>query len=89
MTVIDDRWWYNASIWGKGAFLNDLQKDPELETNTASDHPEICRNMLQRAVEDAGGTVPEAFKLYEHKPGCTPFNATSRSAILKQVRDRK
>lgn len=85
MTVINDRWWYNATIWGEGEILNDLDKDPSLETNVAEAHPDVCKEMLARAVEDAGGSIPESFKDYIGKPGCTPYKATSRAAILEAI----
>lgn len=88
MTVINDNWWYNATIWGEGEILNDLREDPTLETNVAEAHPEVCKEMLEHAVEDAGGSIPEFFKNYMGKPGCTPYKATSRAAILKAIMKR-
>jgi arylsulfatase A-like enzyme len=73
VTVVDETWWYNASIWGEGARLYRHKDDPHLETNLAESRPEICTTMLARAVADAGGSIPEAFKDYATKPGCTPY----------------
>lgn len=78
VAVIDDRWWYNATIWGDGEILNDVVNDPMLEMNLAEAHRDVCREMLARAVEDAGGTIPVAFRDYIGKPGCTPYGAAIR-----------
>ena len=85
VTVIDDHWWYNASVWGMGPILHDLKEDPAMERNRAEDHEEKCEEMRLLAVEDAGGTIPEEFQKYMTKPGCTPYKATGRDAILKQA----
>ena len=85
VTVISEQWWYNASIWGKGQILNDVRSDENLENNLAADNPDIARQMLDLAVQDAGGSIPDAFKAYASKSGCTPYKASSRSAIMKMV----
>jgi len=85
VTVIDDRWWYNATVWGDAEILNDLGKDPLLETDLAAEHPDVCRSMLRHAVDDAGGTIPGAFKEYAAKPGCTPYRAGGGPSLLKDV----
>ena len=82
MTVIDDHWWYNASIWGKGPLLYDVRGDRELTNNLADQNTAICEQMLARAVEDAGGQIPEHFADFETKPGCTPFSGRSRKDIM-------
>ena len=33
-----------------------------------------------RAIQDAGGAIPEAFAGYHNKPGCTPFEDRSDRA---------
>ena len=73
MTVISDKWWYNASIWGEGELLYRVQDDLHLERNLAEERPDVCGMMLELAVEDAGGSIPEAFGGYHGRPGCTPF----------------
>ena len=73
ITVITDDWWYNASIWGEGLLLYAVRDDPDLEHNLAEDQPEVCKELLSLAIEDAGGEIPEAFANYHNKPGCTPF----------------
>ncbi len=73
VTVITDEWWYNANIWGEGALLFDVRTDHNLEHNLAGQRPEVCEQLRQLAVSDAGGSIPEAFTNYRAKPGCTPF----------------
>ncbi|HHE71407.1 MAG TPA: sulfatase [Chloroflexi bacterium] len=73
VTVITDEWWYNANIWGEAPLLYAVQQDPNLEHDLAEQHPEVCEELRQMAVEDAGGEIPEAFAQYRDKPGCTPF----------------
>ena len=77
ITVITDDWWYNASIWGEGQLLYSVRDDPDLENSLAEENPGVCRDLLGLAVEDAGGSIPEAFAGYHNKPGCTPFEDRS------------
>ena len=77
VTVITDDWWYNADIWGGGAALHDLRADPDLTTNLADQQPETCRKLLEVAVRDAGGHVPDTFLALHGQPGCTPFEDIS------------
>jgi arylsulfatase A-like enzyme len=84
VTVITDEWWLNASIWGEAPLLYTVKDDPNLERNLAPERPELCAALLRLAVEDAGGSIPEAFARYHDKPGCTPFEvryATLRKAL--------
>lgn len=76
VTVIDDEWWYNASVWAEGELLYDIQNDSNLQKNLSKEHPEICKKMLDRAIQDAGGLIPDFFSAYAMKPGCTPFVTT-------------
>lgn len=73
VTVIDEKYWFNANIWGEEPLLYDYNNDPDLERNIADSHPDACKKMLDYAVEDAGGKIPEAFETYTTKPGCTPL----------------
>jgi arylsulfatase A-like enzyme len=79
VTVITDEWWYNANIWGEGELLYDVTSDPDLQHSLAGERPDVCRDLLALAVQDAGGQVPEAFAAYHDKPGCTPFEDRSSS----------
>ena len=73
VTVIDDTWWYNATIWGDEPLLFRWQKDRKLEENLAAKHPRVCEKMRLRAVADAGGEIPDTFRGYLAVPGCTPY----------------
>jgi len=73
VTVIDEVWWFNANVWGEGKLLYRHHDDPNLERNLAAEHPDVCERMLRRAVDDAGGSIPEAFAAYRTQPGCTPY----------------
>ena len=77
ITTITDEWWYNASIWGEEELLYAVREDPKLEHNLAEERPEICRELLGLAVQDAGGSIPEQFATYHDRPGCTPFEDRS------------
>ncbi len=50
-----------------------MKEDPNLEKNLASEHPDICKSMLQRALDDAGGEIPELLVNYKDRFGCTPY----------------
>jgi arylsulfatase A-like enzyme len=77
VTVVTDEWWYNANIWGEGELLYRAQEDPNLEHSLAGDRPEVCKAMLNLAIQDAGGSIPPEFIDYHDKPGCTPFEDRS------------
>ncbi len=67
VSVINDKWWYNASIFGEEPKLYDLENDFELITNLAKDEPGICEEMRCKAVSDAGGSdgkPPEQFEKF-------------------------
>jgi len=83
VTVITDDWWLNASIWGEAPLLYAVKDDPALERNLAPDRPDLCADLLRLAVEDAGGSIPQAFSGYHDKPGCTPFEV--RYAAIRRV----
>jgi len=73
ITVIDDEWWYNDNLWNEGPLLYRVAEDPYLEHNVAKEHPEVCRRMLQRAIDDAGGEIPDMLEAYKERFGCTPY----------------
>ncbi|HID86287.1 MAG TPA: sulfatase [Anaerolineae bacterium] len=72
--VRDDRYWYNAFIWGEAPLLFDLTRDPRLEEDIASEHPDVCARMQALALADAGGSYPEYLRrmVEARDPGCTP-----------------
>ena len=71
--VRDNKWWYNAYLWGEAPLLYDLRSDPRLSNNIAREHPDICQRMQKLAVADAGGEIPEFLRKMKGEPGCTPL----------------
>ena len=66
--MINDKWWYNASIFGEEPKLYDLKSDYELTVNLAAGEPEVCEEMRRKAVSDAGGKdgkPPEQFEKFK------------------------
>ena len=72
VTVINDKWWYNANLWGEAPRLFDIQNDPEHRDNVAADHPAVCRELLDLAIQDAGGAdkLPKSLASYKSRIGC-------------------
>lgn len=87
VTVVTEKWWYNADIWGNGELLHDLSKDPHLEHNLAAEQPEKCKELRACAVQDAGGEIPEEFNHYLGKPGCTPYEDARGPELLQSIMD--
>ncbi len=79
MTVIDDKWWLNCRVDGKGVFLYDLTIDPMLKKNVAKEHKDVVNNLFAKGVADAGGSFPdylmELAKRGIDSPGCSPIVA--------------
>jgi len=73
ITVIDDEWWYNASVWGDAPLLHRLQEDPELMRDVAAEYPKVVELMRERVLADAGGEIPELLRDFEVELGCTPY----------------
>jgi arylsulfatase A-like enzyme len=73
VTVITDEWWYNASIWGEGELLHRLDDDAALLVNLADRESDLCTRLRALAIADAGDAIPDEFRSYHNKPGCTPF----------------
>jgi arylsulfatase A-like enzyme len=78
-TVVDDRWWFNCKLNGKGPFLYDLQSPRPFETNVADENADVVRELFSLAVEDAGGKIPDwVIKLADDAqdaPGCSALAA--------------
>jgi len=79
ITVIEGNWWLNCRVNGKGAFLYDRKKDPEMKINIAADNQDVVDRLFSLAVKDAGGRFPdfilkgaEGTKDY---PGCSAIAA--------------
>jgi arylsulfatase A-like enzyme len=79
LTVIDDDWWFNAKIDGRGAFLHDSPRPAPGAPNVADDHPEVARRMFELGCEDAEGGFPDYLLLWTEffadAHGCSPFAA--------------
>lgn len=81
VTVVDDRWWFNCKVDGKGALL--YERDPQTRTvaevNVADDHPDVVRSLFDAALAEAKGGIPEYLleqaAQAEDAPGCSPFAA--------------
>ena len=87
ITVINDQWWYNANIWGEGSLLYSLKEDPNLVNNVAEKHPKVCEKMLNFAIQDAGGKIPEILGKYKSKATVfkfadEPYETAARWASL-------
>ena len=79
MTVIDDKWWLNCKINGRGPFLYDSPRPKPDAPNLAHEHPEVVRRLFEIGKADAGGSFP-AYLLDQAEsavdaPGCSPFAA--------------
>lgn len=79
MTVIDDDWWFNAKINGRGAFLHDSPRPAPDAQNLAERHPDVVKRLFDLGVADAGGSFPD-FLLKQaddanDASGCSPFAA--------------
>lgn len=82
VTVIDDRWWLNAKVNGRGVFLYDIANGPSLNRNVADDHPEVVRKLFKLACDDAVDGFP-AFLLDlaerdADAPGCSDLVGRAR-----------
>jgi hypothetical protein len=86
VTVIDDDWWCNATIWGEEPLLYRVKDDPNLEHNRASDYPSEVKRLIGLAVKDAGGEIPSYFADFKGKPGCTPYlTRIQQGAEIKEL----
>jgi hypothetical protein len=90
MTVIDDHWWFNAKINGRGAFLHDSPRPAPDAPNLAERHPDVVHRMFELGKADAGGSFP-AFLMEQAQsagdaPGCSPF-AAIRERGLREPHD--
>jgi arylsulfatase A-like enzyme len=74
ITVINDQWWYNANIWGDGKLLYSLEDAPDLMNNVADQYPEVCDQMNNLAVQDAGGEIPEELLVFRDETPCKLFS---------------
>jgi arylsulfatase A-like enzyme len=79
MTLIDDRWWFNCKVNGKGAFLHDSPRPAPDAPNLAERHPDLVRKLFDAGKRDGGGAFPEFLlrqaESADDAPGCSPFAA--------------
>jgi arylsulfatase A-like enzyme len=79
MTVIDDRWWLNAKINKRGAFLYDTPRPAPAARNLAETRPDVAERLFAIGEADARGGFPEYLlrmaESAEDAPGCSPFAA--------------
>jgi len=72
ITVVTDKWWYNSNLKGEGARLFDHENDPGHRTDLAAERPEVCAEMLELAIADAGGweRIPATLHTLGKRSGC-------------------
>ncbi len=75
ITVIDDNWWLNCKVNGKGAFLFDLSNINPFENNVATRNRKKTKELFKLALKDANGNIPdfliEIADKNEDAPGCS------------------
>jgi arylsulfatase A-like enzyme len=78
-TVVTEDWWLNYKVDETGFLLYDLTTDDPFTKNVASEHPDVVRDLVAKAKEDAGGAFPEwIIELAENQadaPGCSDLAA--------------
>lgn len=79
VTVIDDKWWFNSKIDGRGAFLYDSPRPAIDAPNLADAFPDVAKKMYEMAAADAKGGFPEYLlnwtKYFADASGCSAFAA--------------
>jgi hypothetical protein len=79
MTVIDDNWWFNCKINGRGPFLYDSPRPSPAAGNIADQHPDVVARLFDIGKADAAGGFPEYLlqqaESADDAPGCSPFAA--------------
>jgi len=79
VTVVDDRWWFNAKADGTGVLLHDLTAPAPFAKNVAKAHPEVVNQLFAAAKADAGGAFPEWIidlaRRQADAPGCSDLAA--------------
>ena len=93
MTVVDERWWFNCKVDGRGAFLHDLTRPDPFAENLAEAEPGLVRELFERGKADGGGTIPDYLLAKASSdadaPGCSPFAAQPVAATaFATVADR-
>ena len=79
ITVINERWWFNCKVNGKGALLYDLASDNPFDTNVADEYMSVAKELFELAKQDAGKELPDwLIQLAEQQadaPGCSDLAA--------------
>jgi len=79
ITVIDDRWWLNIKVNGKGPFLYDLSSEDPFSENVADGHGDVVQRLFEAGIEDAGMEIPgyllELAERQADAPGCSALVA--------------
>ncbi len=79
VTVVNDKWWFNCKVNGKGAFLHDLAAEDPFGRNLADENPDVIKQLFDVATEDAGGSYPdflvELAEKQKDAPGCSDLAA--------------
>ena len=82
VTVVNDQWWFNSKVNGRGAFLYDISGDRVLDGNVADDRPDAAKEMFEIACADAEGGFPEFLLDLANRdadaPGCSDLVGRSR-----------
>jgi len=85
LTVIDDKWWFNAKINGRGAFLHDSPRPAPTAENLAQKHADVVDRLFETGKADAGGSFPdyllEQAESAFDAPGCSPFAAIRERGV--------
>lgn len=79
MTVVNDQWWLNCKVNGRGAFLHDSPRPAPGAPNLAEKHPDVVKHLFDIGKVDGGGSFPafllEQAESADDAPGCSPFAA--------------
>jgi len=75
MTVINEDWWLNCKINGKGVFLYDLNAERPFDNNVANANEDVVKQLFAKGVADAGNEFPDFLAERAEKqadaPGCS------------------
>lgn len=79
VTVVDDEFWFNCKVNGKGALLRRRNADGTLSGNVAGEQPDVVGRMFETALTAAGHDIPpylmDLAEAEDDAPGCSPFAA--------------
>ena len=75
VTVVDEKWWFNCKVNGKGALLYSLGSEGPFGKNVVDDYPDVTKHLFAVATQDAGGYYPDWLLDLANKqkdaPGCS------------------